>query len=65
MQNKCSFYPTKTDLSCKATNAHNSKIPFKLTHIKIALKILDACISPVLLYGSDVWCPFLNNDYMK
>ena len=48
----CSFNPTQIDLSCKATNALyaiNSKIPLKLMPIKTALKIFDACISPVLL----------------
>ena len=33
--------------------------------IKTALKIFDACISPILLYGSEVWCTFLDNDYKK
>ena len=61
----CSFNPTQIDLSCKATNALyaiNSKIPHKSMPIKTALKIFDACISPILLYG---WCTFLDNDYKK
>ena len=33
--------------------------------IKTALKIFDAYISPILLYGSEVWCTFLVNDYKK
>ena len=64
----CSFNPTKIDLSCKATNvlcAINSNIPFKLMAIKIALRIFDACISPILLYGSEVSCTFVDNDYKK
>ena len=49
---KCSFYPTQADLSCKATNALyaiNSKIPFNLMPIKIALKIFGSCISPTAI----------------
>ena len=64
----CSFNPTQIDLSCKATNALyaiNSKIPLKLMPIKTALKLFDACISPILLYGSEVWCTFMVNDYRK
>ena len=65
---KCSFNPTQIDLSCKATNALyaiNSKIPLKLMPIKTALKIFDACISPMLLYGIEVWCTLMDNDYKK
>ena len=29
------------------------------------MKIFDACISPILLCGSEVWCTFLDNDYKK
>ena len=64
----CSLNPTQIDLSCKATNAFyaiNSNIPLKLMPIKTELKIFDACISPILLYGSEVWCTFLDNDYKK
>ena len=64
----CSFNPTQIDLSCKATNALHaikSKIPLKLMPIKIALKKFDACISSILLYGSEVLCTFLDNDHKK
>ena len=29
------------------------------------MEIFDACISPILLHGSEVWCTFLDNDYKK
>ena len=64
----CTFNPTMADLRCKATNALyaiNSKIHLKLMPIKTALKIFDACISPILQYGSEVCCPYLDNDYKK
>ena len=64
----CSFNPTLTDLSCKATNALyaiNSKIPFKLLPVKTILKLFDACISPILLYGSEVWGTYMGHTDMK
>ena len=63
---KCSFSRSIIDLSFKATNALyaiNSKIPFKLMPVKTALKIFDTCVSPILQYGSEVWCPYLDKDY--
>ena len=64
----CSFLPSLTDLSSKATNALyllRSRLPLKLLPVKTSLKIFDACISPILEYASEVWCPYLNYDLKK
>ena len=37
-----------------------SKVPIKGITIKNMLKLFDTCISPILLYGSEVWGPYLN-----
>ena len=29
------------------------------------LNLFDTCISPILLYGSEVWAPFMNHDWIK
>ena len=62
----CSFKPTLSDLSSKANNAIYSllaKIPVKLIPVKTMLKLFDSCIAPILLYGSEVWAPFMNFDW--
>ena len=40
-----------------------SKVPINGISIKTMLKLLDTCISPILLYGSEVWGPYLNFNY--
>ena len=40
-----------------------SKVPIKGISIKNMLKLFDTCISPILLYGSEVWGPYLNINY--
>ena len=58
----CTFTPTLADLSSKANKviyALYSKIPFKFAPIKTMLKLFDTCVVPILLYGSEVWAPFL------
>ena len=60
----CSFTPTLSDLSGKANRAMYallSKMPIHLAPIKIMLKLFDICIVPILLYGSEVWAPFMNH----
>ena len=62
----CSFKPTLSDLSSKANKAIYSllsKIPVKLIPVKTMLKLFDSCIAPILLYGSEVWAPFMNFDW--
>ena len=64
----CSFTPTLEDLSCKANKAIYallSKLPLNLTPVKVLIKMFDTCIAPILLYGSEVWGPFINNDWEK
>ena len=60
---KCSFKPTLKHLKTKATRAIyalKSKINFRHLKIETALKLFDAMIKPILLYGSEVWEPYLD-----
>ena len=62
---KGSFSPTLTNLSCKARRAiysMNSKINIRFLSIKSLIKLFDSLICPILLYGSEVWEPFLNQN---
>ena len=64
----CSFMPTMKHFRLKATRALymlRSKINLTNLPIKVALKLFDAIIKPILLYGSEVWEPFLNQDELK
>ena len=64
----CSFTPTLTDLHCKGTRAMYalfSILPIKLLSIKTLLKIFDACIVPIILYGSEVWAPYIAHNYSQ
>ena len=64
----CSFTPTLKYFRVKATRALfalRSKINFNNLPIKVALKLFDAIIKPILLYGSEVWEPFMNQDEAK
>ena len=59
------FIPTLSDLSSKANRAIyslTSRIPFKSAPIKTMLHLFDAGIVPILLYGSEVWAPFMNQN---
>ena len=65
---KCSFTPTLDDLSAKATKglyALRSRLPFNTLPIKTLLKVFDACIQPILLYGSELWGAYTNMDWKK
>ena len=33
--------------------------------MKTMLKLFDTCIVPIILYGSEVWAPFMNHDWVK
>ena len=66
--NNCSFSPTIMDLSIKATQvvyALNNKIKLSKLPTKPALKLFNTLISPILLYGSEVWSPYANLDLVK
>ena len=65
---KGSFTPTLEDLNCKGSRALYaiaSKIHLKDTPIKTMIKIFDSCVAPTLLYGSEVWAPYITHDYTK
>ena len=60
---KGNFSPTLEDLSCKAKRAIysiKSKINIRFISIRTLLKLFDSLISPILLYGSELWEPYLN-----
>ena len=64
----CPFLPATKALEIKATRALyaiKSKININYLPIKLALKIFDALVKPILLYASEIWAPFLNHDYDK
>ena len=64
----CSFIPTLENLRIKAKRviyALNSKTKISRYPIKLALKLFDALIKPILLYGAEVWGPYTNFDYKK
>ena len=64
----CSFNPTLKYLRTKATRALyalRAKVNINNLPIKVALKLFDATIKPVLLYGSEVWEPFLDHNSIK
>ncbi len=55
---KCSFKETIKMLSCKANRAIyavNSRYQLKHLPVQAALKLFDSTITPILLYGSEVW----------
>lgn len=62
------FTPTLDDLSNKATNAIyslNRKINIKFLSPSTILRLFDNLISPILLYGSEVWEPYINQTFEK
>ena len=64
----CTFSPAIKALRIKATRAIyaiKAKINMNNLPIKIALKLFDALVKPILLYASEIWEPFLNQDYDK
>ena len=64
----CSFLPTLENLSIKARRtiyALNSKIKISRFPIRLALKLFNTLIKPILLYGSEVWGPYTDFDYIN
>ena len=62
----CNFNTTIEDLSIKANRAIfaiQNKAKFSKIPTEIALKIFNAQIVPILLYGSEVWGPYTNFDF--
>ena len=64
----CTFLPAIKALRIKATRALyaiKAKININKLPIRLALKLFDALVKPILLYASETWEPFLNHDYKK
>ena len=62
----CSFSPTLDDLSLKASRAVytlNGKIKLSTVPTKLALQVFKSQIMPILLYGSEVWGPYMDFNY--
>ena len=62
----CSFKIAMDDLSIKANRAIfalKNKIKLSKLPIKLAIKLFRSQIVPILLYGSEVWGPYMNFDY--
>ena len=62
----CSFNPTIEDLSTRANRAIaalNNKVKISKLPPRLAIKIFYSQIVPILLYGSEVWGPYIDNDY--
>ena len=62
----CSFNHTLEDLSIRANRAIaalNNKIKLSKLPTRLAIKIFNSQIAPILLYGSEVWGPYVDNDY--
>ena len=62
----CSFLPTIANLATKANRAIfalNNKIKLSKLPARLALKIFQSQISPILLYGSEVWGPYICDDW--
>ena len=61
----CSFSPTINDLSIKASRAIfalNNKIKLSKLPTRLALKLFQSLLLPILLYGCEVWGPYIDND---
>lgn len=64
----CSFQKTIDALSVKANRAVfaiKSKVKLTQLPMKLAIKIFKSQIVPILLYGSEVWGPYINFDYIS
>ena len=64
----CSFEKTVEDLSIKANRAIyalNNKIKLSRLHTRLALKLYNSLIAPILLYGAEVWGPFIEQNFEK
>ena len=62
----CSFQPNLKELiKISFEDSFNSKIRLTQVPVKVALNIFDAAILPTPLYVSEIWEPYLNQDYIK
>ena len=63
-----SFKPHLDDLACRANKAiflMNRKLNIKFIPKKLAILLFDMLICPILLYGCEVWEPYLDINYDK
>ena len=63
----CNFQHTIDDLTLKANRAIyaiKSKIKLSKLPIKLSIKIFKSQVIPILLYGSEVWGPYINLNYL-
>ena len=61
----CNFNSTIEDLSIKANRAifAINNVKFSKIPTEVAIKIFNAQIVPILLYGSEVWGPYTNFNF--
>ena len=62
----CNFARTPVELSIKAKRAIfalNNKIKLSMLPPRLALKIFQSQITPILLYGVEVWAPYGNYNF--
>ena len=62
----CQFQPTIDDLGIKATRALfaiRKKMKLSKLPAKLAIKIFNSQIVPILLYGSEVWGPYMDVNF--
>ena len=62
----CQFQSTIDDLSIKANRAIfaiKSKIKLSKLPIRLAIKIFNSQIMPILLYGSEIWGPYMDYNF--
>ena len=58
----------RTDLSIRANCAIfalNNKYKISKLPKNLAIELFNSLIAPILLYGSEVWGPYLDNDYLS
>lgn len=53
------------DKAHRAMMAINKSLKFHLLHPKLAIKLFDTIVSPILLYNSEVWGAYMDNDLNK
>ena len=64
----CSLAPTIDDLSIRANRAVfalNNKMKISNLPTKLALKVFQSQIMPILLYGAEVWGPYMDLDFLS
>ena len=47
----------------KSTKALRARLPFVKLSIKTLLQVFNVCTQPILLYGIEIWGPYINMDW--